>query len=52
MNKQELQRALQILDQLLEEYNIPNKISEDGVARINGMPVDEYMNKIGILEDK
>lgn len=46
-----LQEALKILDNLLEEYHIPNEKAEDGIAMINGMTVDEYFDKIGILND-
>lgn len=38
----EMKKCFQILDELLEEYNIPNKLSPDGISRIDGMTVDEY----------
>jgi hypothetical protein len=39
---EEMKKCFQILDELLEEYNIPNKLSPDGISRIDGMTVEEY----------
>lgn len=33
---EEMKKCFQILDELLEEYNIPNKLSPDGISRIDG----------------
>lgn len=41
-------KALELLDKELKKYNIPNKPSKDGVARIDGMTVDEYFEKVGL----
>lgn len=43
-----LKRAFELLDGELKKYNIPNKPSKDGVARIDGMTVDEYFEKVGL----
>lgn len=45
MTEEELQRAFKILDEVLKELNIPCKPSPDGITRINGMTVDEYLKK-------
>lgn len=42
------EKALELLDVALKKYNIPNKPSKDGVARIDGMTVDEYFEKVGL----
>lgn len=42
------EKALELLDVALKKYNIPNKPSKDGVARIYGMTVDEYFEKVGL----
>lgn len=44
-----VKKALELLDEELKKYNIPNKPSKDGVARIDGMTVDEYFKKVGIF---
>lgn len=43
-----VKKALELLDKELKKYNIPNKPSKDGVARIDGMTVDEYFEKVGL----
>lgn len=43
-----LKRAFELLDEELKKYNIPNKKSKDGVARIDGLTVDEYFEKVGL----
>lgn len=43
------EKALELLDVALKKYNIPNKKSKDGVARIDGLTVDEYFKKVGIF---
>ena len=35
----------------MDKYNIPNKKSEDGIARIDGLVVDEYFDKIDLFDD-
>lgn len=47
--KSEYEKALKILDKLLDKYNIPNKKSIDGITRIDGLTVDEYFEKVGIF---
>lgn len=42
------EKALELLDVALKKYNIPNKKSKDGVARIDGLTVDEYFEKVGL----
>jgi hypothetical protein len=42
------EKALELLDVALKKYNIPNKPSKDGVARIDGLTVDEYFKKVGL----
>lgn len=42
------EKALELLDVALKRYNIPNKPSKDGVARIDCMTVDEYFEKVGL----
>lgn len=42
LTDKETEKAFELLDELLEEYNIPNKKSEDGIARIDGLTVEEY----------
>lgn len=37
-------------DELLEEYNIPNKLSPDGISRIDGMTVEEYFKNHDLWE--
>lgn len=44
-------KCFQILDELLEEYNIPNKLSSDGISRIDGMTVEEYFKKNPLFEE-
>ena len=48
LKEYEYKKALKLLDELLDKYNIPNKKSEDGIARIDGLIVDEYFDKIDI----
>lgn len=43
-----VKKALELLDEELKKYNIPNKPSKDGVARIDGLTVDEYFEKVGL----
>lgn len=47
----EKEKCFQILDELLEEYNIPNKLSSDGISRIDGMTVEEYFKKNPLFEE-
>lgn len=42
------EKALELLDEEFKKYNIPNKPSKDGVAKIDGMTVDEYFEKVGL----
>lgn len=51
LNEHEYKKALELLDELLDEYNIPNKKSEDGITRIDGLTVEEYFNQIGLFND-
>nr|DAI87611.1 MAG TPA: hypothetical protein [Caudoviricetes sp.] len=39
---EEIEKDLKLLEKIFDELNIPNKPSPDGVARINGMTVEEY----------
>ena len=41
LTDKETEKAFELLDELLEEYNIPNKKSEDGIARIDCLTVEE-----------
>ena len=43
--------VLKILDELLDKYDIPNKLSQDGIPKIDGMSVDEYFDKIGLFNN-
>lgn len=51
LTDKETEKAFELLDELLEEYNISNKKSEDGIARIDGLTVEEYF-KINPLFDE
>nr|DAQ19488.1 MAG TPA: hypothetical protein [Caudoviricetes sp.] len=51
LSEYEYKKAFELLDELLDEYNIPNKKSEDGIARIDGLTVEEYFDKIGLFND-
>lgn len=51
LKEYEYKKALKLLDELLDKYNIPNKKSEDGIARIDGLIVDEYFDKIDLFDD-
>lgn len=51
LNEYEYKKALELLDELLDEYNIPNKKSKDGITRIDGLTVTEYFDKIGLFND-
>lgn len=51
LTDKEAEKAFELLDELLEEYNIPNKKSEDGIARIDGLTIEEYF-KTNPLFDK
>ena len=51
LKEYEYKKALKLLDELLDKYNIPNKKSEDGIARIDGLVVDEYFDKIDLFDD-
>ena len=51
LKEYENKKALKLLDELLDKYNIPNKKSEDGIARIDGLVVDEYFDKIDLFDD-
>lgn len=51
LTDKETEKAFELLDELLEEYNIPNKKSEDGIARIDGLTVEQYF-KTNPLFDK
>lgn len=44
-------KAFKILDELLDKYDIPNKLSQDGITKIDGMSVDEYFDKIGLFNN-
>lgn len=46
-----IQKALELLNKLLNEYNIPNEKSKDGITRIDGLTVEEYFNQIGLFND-
>lgn len=48
---EEMKKCFQILDELLEEYNIPNKLSPDGISRIDGKTVEEYFKKNPLFEE-
>lgn len=48
---EEMKKCFQILDELLEGYNIPNKLSPDGISRIDGMTVEEYFKKNPLFEE-
>ena len=51
LSEYEYKKAFELLDELLDEYNIQNKKSEDGIARIDGLTVEEYFDKIGLFND-
>lgn len=51
LSEYEYKKAFELLDELLDEYNIPNKKSEDGITRIDGLTVEEYFDKIGLFND-
>ena len=51
LSEYEYKKAFELLDELLDEYNIPNKKSEDGITRIDGLTVEEYFNQIGLFND-
>jgi hypothetical protein len=48
---EEIEKDLKLLEKIFDELNIPNKPSPDGVARINGMTVDEYFKKNPLFEE-
>lgn len=50
LTEEEKERAFQILDELFKKYDIKSYPSEDGIARINGIPVDEYFKKHSIFD--
>ena len=43
---EEIEKGLKLLEKIFDELNIPNKTSPDGVARINGMAVDENLDTL------
>lgn len=47
---EEIEKGLKLLEKIFDELNIPNKPSPDGVARINGMTVDEYFKTYDLWE--
>lgn len=51
LNEHEYKKALELLNELLNEYNIPNEKSKDGITRIDGLTVEEYFNQIGLFND-
>lgn len=51
LKKNEYETALKILDQLLKKYDIPNEKATDGIAKIDGLTVEEYFKKIGIFNN-
>lgn len=51
LNEHEYKKALELLNKLLNEYNIPNEKSKDGITRIDGLTVEEYFNQIGLFND-
>lgn len=44
-------KAFKILDELLNKYDIPNKLSQDGITKIDGMSIDEYFDKVGLFNN-
>lgn len=51
LTDKETEKAFELLDELLEEYNIPNKKSEDGIARIDGLTVKEYFKTNPLFDE-
>lgn len=51
LNEHEYKKALELLNELLNEYNIPNEKSKDGITIIDGLTVEEYFNQIGLFND-
>ena len=51
LTDKETEKAFELLDELLEEYNIPNKKSEDGIARIDGLTVEEYFKTNSLFDE-
>lgn len=51
LTDKETEKAFELLDELLEEYNIPNKKSEDGITRIDGLTVEEYFKTNPLFDE-
>lgn len=51
LTDKEIEKAFELLDELLEKYNIPNKKSEDGIARIDGLTVEEYFKTNPLFDE-
>lgn len=51
LTDKETEKAFKLLDELLEEYNIPNKKSEDGIAKIDGLTVEEYFKTNPLFDE-
>lgn len=48
---EEIEKDLKLLEKIFDELNIPNKLSPDGISRIDGMTVDEYFKKNPLFEE-
>lgn len=51
LTDKETEKAFELLDELLEEYNIPNKKSEDGIAKIDGLTVEKYFKTNPLFDE-
>lgn len=51
LTDKETEKAFKLLDELLEEYNIPNKKSEDGITRVDGLTVEEYFKTNPLFDE-
>lgn len=51
LTDKETEKAFKLLDELLEEYNIPNKKSEDGIAKIDGLTIEEYFKTNPLFDE-
>lgn len=51
LTDKEIEKAFELLDELLEKYNVPNKKSEDGIARIDGLTVEEYFKTNPLFDE-
>ena len=51
LTDKETEKAFELLDELLEEYNIPNKKSEDGITRVDGLTVEQYFKTNPLFDE-